>query len=230
MNLLLIEDDLNICDLISLYIKKNGWHIRFETDGHKGLAAYYDDEPDLVIIDIMLPEINGLEVCKEIRQDDQLMPILMLTGKGETEDIVKGLETGADDYLVKPFDPHELMARIKSLARRSFPFAGDQGGFTYGNTVVHLETQSLTIQDEPVSCAPRELMLLQFLVRYQEQTLSRAQILDQIWGKSFEGDPRTVDVHMKRIREKLRKHGSDWHLITVRGVGYRLETKGGLDE
>lgn len=229
MNILLIEDDLNICDLITLYIDRQSWQIRFETDGHAGLSAYYDDEPDLVIIDIMLPEINGLDVCREIRQDDPLIPILMLTGKGETEDIVKGLETGADDYLVKPFDPNELMARLRSLARRTMPFAGDQKVLCHGNTGVHMDAQILTIKGEPVPCAPRELMLLDFLARYQGQTISRTQILDHIWGREFEGDPRTVDVHMKRIRQKLREHGSDWQLITVRGIGYRMETKGGLD-
>ncbi|ADH98188.1 response regulator transcription factor [Salisediminibacterium selenitireducens] len=224
MHVLIIEDDANIAELVSLYMEKEGWRVTIASDGEEGLSCYYDSEPDLLIVDIMLPEVNGLDICRDVRQDDRLVPILILTGKGETDDIVRGLDAGADDYLVKPFEPKELLARVKSLLRRSFPYAGSTTFFTAGNTSLSPEQHEWRINGELIAAAPREIRVLSLLVHCKGQTLSREQILDPVWGKDFDGDPRTVDVHMKRIREKLRTFESDWSLVTVRGVGYRIET------
>ena len=224
MHVLIIEDDANIAELVSLYMEKEGWRVTIASDGEEGLGRYYDNEPDLLIVDIMLPEVNGLDICREVRRDDRLVPILILTGKGETDDIVRGLDAGADDYLVKPFEPKELLARVKSLFRRSFPYAESTASFTAGNTSLSPDQHEWRINGELIAAAPREIRVLSLLMHCEGQTLSREQILDPVWGKDFDGDPRTVDVHMKRIREKLRKHESDWSLLTVRGVGYRLET------
>ncbi|WP_444685321.1 response regulator transcription factor [Alkalicoccus luteus] len=220
--LLMVEDDAHICELVSLYTDKAKLELITAADGEAGLAAYYDEEPDLVLLDIMLPERSGWELCREIRKDNPLLPILMLTGRGEADDIVRGLDIGADDYVVKPFDPNELMARIHALLRRAHPFSTGSL-LSSGRLQVDMQNRELTAAGEKLLFPPRELELLAFFMQYSGQTLTREQLLDAVWGRDFDGDPRTVDVHVKRIRRRLDTVESGVQLVTVRQAGYRLE-------
>ncbi|MFD1739592.1 response regulator transcription factor [Bacillus salitolerans] len=224
VNILVIEDDPYIGELIILYAEKNKYTVSIANDGMKGLEMYYDNPPDLVILDIMIPEMNGWEVCKEIRRFDQT-PIIMLTGRGESYDKLKGFNLGTDDYLVKPFDPNELMARIKALLKRTNPML-------HTNEVIDLPLLKINLKEYMVICKncevvlpPKEMELLYFLASYPNQVFTRQQLLEKIWGFDFEGDPRTVDVHIKRIREKLGDSSPFWEVKTIRGVGYKFEVK-----
>ena len=219
---LLIEDDPNITELLRLYLERTGFRVLEARDGDSGLAFYYDEKPGLILLDIMLPERDGWEVCRFIRLDDRKIPILMLTGKGESEDVVKGLELGADDYIIKPFDPNEVVARMRAVSRRSGHISMEQT----------IEMEELTIwvneyrvfsKGSEVVMAPREFEMLVYFAEHPGQVLSREQVLDTIWGEDFSGDERTVDVHVKRVREKLRQAGSPWTFTAVRGIGYRFE-------
>ncbi|RIK43034.1 MAG: DNA-binding response regulator [Chloroflexi bacterium] len=222
MNVLVIEDDPDICELITLYAEKSGYTVNIAHNGVQGLAMFYDHLPALVILDIMLPELDGWEVCQEIRRFSNT-PVIMLTAKGESYDKLKGFALGTDDYLVKPFDPNELMARIKAVLRRANPlFAADE--------IVELPSLKIDLQQYKVTCdtqeiglPPKEMELLYFLAAHDNQVFTRQQLLDQIWGWDFEGDPRTVDVHIKRIREKLGDANPHWQVKTIRGVGYKFE-------
>ncbi|MFT8323305.1 MAG: response regulator transcription factor [Bacillus sp. (in: firmicutes)] len=222
VNILVIEDDPYICDLITLYAEKIGYIVRIANDGLTGLEMFYDFPTDLVILDIMLPKMNGWDVCKEIRRFDKT-PIIMLTGRGESYDKLKGFNLGTDDYLVKPFDPNELMARIKAVLRRA--------NLTLNaNEIIELPLLNINLQQYKVTCEkkeiilpPKEMDLLYFLASHSNQVFTRQQLVDQIWGLDFEGDPRTVDVHIKRIREKLGDSNPYWKVKTIRGVGYKFE-------
>jgi len=222
VNILVIEDDPNICDLIILYVEKNGYIVSIANDGIKGLELFYDCPPDLVILDIMMPEMDGWDVCKEIRRIDKT-PVIMLTGKGENGDKLKGFDLGTDDYLVKPFDPNELMARIKAVLRRANPMLD-------ANEIIELPLLNINLKEYKVICdqqeielPPKEMKLLYFLALHANQVFTRQQLLDQLWGRDFEGDPQTVDVHIKRIREKLGDSNPYWKVKTIRGVGYKFE-------
>jgi DNA-binding response OmpR family regulator len=222
VKVLVIEDDPYICDLIILYAEKSGYIVSTANDGVKGLEMFCDSHPDLVILDIMMPEMDGWEVCKEIRRIDKT-PVIMLTGKGENCDKLKGFDLGTDDYLVKPFDPNELMARIKALLRRTNPMLD-------ANETIELPLLNINLQQYKVICGkheivlpPKEMKLLYYLALHSNQVFTRQQILDQIWGWDFEGDPKTVDVHIKRIREKLGDSNPYWRVKTIRGVGYKFE-------
>lgn len=225
IKVLTIEDDANIAELIQLYIEKVGFSSITAFDGEEGLEKFYNESPDCIILDLMLPKINGWEVCKIIRMEDKKIPIIMLTGKGETYDIVNGLEIGADDYIVKPFDPNELIARVKTVIRRTILSNNVTDILQFDNIIINLKEYRVLIGGKQVLMAPREMELLYFLALNSNQVLSRRQLLDKIWGYDYEGDPRTVDVHIKRIRDKLSAHGAKWSVATIRGVGYRFEEK-----
>lgn len=225
IKVLIIEDDPNIVDLIQLYIEKFGFTAITASDGEKGVEQFYNQSPDCIILDLMLPKMNGWEVCKMIRLEDKQIPIIMLTGKGETDDIIKGLDIGADDYIVKPFDPNELMARVKSALRRTILSESEKDNLYFGNIVLNIKEYRVLIDDQPVTMAPKEMELFYYLAMNPNQVITRHQLLDRIWGYDFQGDPRTVDVHIKRIRDKLVAHHADWSVVTIRGVGYRFEEK-----
>ena len=186
---------------------------------------FYNESPDCIILDLMLPKMNGWEVCKMIRLEDKQVPIIMLTGKGESYDIVKGLEMGADDYVVKPFDPNELMARIKTVLRRTILSESEKDRLQFANIVINIKEYRVLIDGNEVMMAPREMQLFYYLAMNPNQVISRQQLLDRIWGYDFNGDPRTVDVHIKRIRDKLSANNAYWSVITIRGIGYRFEEK-----
>ncbi|PYZ94799.1 DNA-binding response regulator [Salipaludibacillus keqinensis] len=225
VKILTIEDDPNITDLIGMYVEKMGFEPFHAADGSEGLEMYYDLSPDCIILDLMLPEIDGWEVCRMIRLDDPHIPILMLTGKGESYDIVKGLEMGADDYIVKPFDPNELSARVKAALRRSGHAVQQKEQLKFSNLMMNMSEFRILVDDQEVLMAPRETELLYYFASHPNQVLSRQQLLDNVWGYEFDGDPRTIDVHIKRIRDKLHHHGARWSVKTIRGVGYRFEEK-----
>lgn len=224
VNILLIEDDPDICELITLYAEKSGYRVSVAHDGIKGLNLFYDTPPDLVILDIMLPEMNGWEVCKEIRRCEKT-PVIMLTGKGENRDKLKGFDLGADDYLVKPFDPGELMARIKAVLRRANPLFDADAIIEFPLLKIDLQHYQVTCETQEIVFPPKEMEVLYFLASHANHVFTRQQLLDQLWGWDFEGDPRTVDVHIKRIREKVGDSNLYWKVKTIRGVGYKFEVK-----
>ncbi|MGM0875729.1 MAG: response regulator transcription factor [Bacillota bacterium] len=222
VKVLVIEDDPYICELITLYAEKSGYIVSNANDGITGLEMYYNSPPDLVILDIMLPGMDGWEVCKEIRRLDKT-PIIMLTGKGESYDKLKGFNLGTDDYLVKPFDPNELIARIKAVLRRANPMLHANEIIELPLLKINLKQYKVTCEKQEIVLPPKEMELLYFLALHPNQVFTRHQLLEQIWGLDFEGDPRTVDVHIKRIRDKLGDSNSYWKVKTIRGVGYKFE-------
>jgi DNA-binding response OmpR family regulator len=222
VKILVIEDDPYICELIMLYADKNGYIVSVANDGIKGLEMFYDHSPSLVILDIMMPEMDGWEVCKEIRRFDKT-PIIMLTGKGESYDKLKGFDLGTDDYLVKPFDPNELMARVKAILRRAHPMLDANEIIDLPLLKINLKEYKVMCQNQEMVLPPKEMEMLYFLALHPNQVFTRQQLLEQIWGLDFEGDPRTVDVHIKRVREKLGDSNPYWTVKTIRGVGYKFE-------
>ncbi|MBL0385583.1 response regulator transcription factor [Tumebacillus sp. ITR2] len=222
IKILVMEDDPYICDLIMLYAEKAGYIVNVANDGMKGVEMFYDSLPDLVILDIMMPELDGWEVCKEIRKFNKT-PVIMLTGKGENCDKLKGFELGTDDYLVKPFDPNELLARMKAVLRRVNPMLDANEVVDLPLLRIDLHQYKVTNADQEVVLPPKEMDLLYFLASHPNQVFTRQQLLNELWGLDFEGDPRTVDVHIKRIREKLGNPNSYWVVKTIRGVGYKFE-------
>ncbi|OIJ14658.1 DNA-binding response regulator [Anaerobacillus alkalilacustris] len=224
LKLLVVDDDPNICELIRLYCEKEGYVVKIAYSGTEGLNTFFDDAFDLLILDIMLPGLDGWELCKEIRSSFKT-PIIMLTGKGESYDIIKGLDLGADDYVVKPFDPNELIARVKAVLRRYNVLNSEQEIISFPTLVIDMKQYKVRSYEEEITLPPKEIELLFFLAANANRVFTRQQLLDQIWGYDFEGDPRTVDVHIKRIREKLGKKAIDWELKTLRGIGYKFEVK-----
>lgn len=225
IKILTIEDDPNIVELIQLYMEKMGFSFTAAYDGEEGLEKFYNESPNCILLDLMLPKMNGWEVCKMIRIENKQVPIIMLTGKGESYDIVQGLDMGADDYIVKPFDPNVLMARVKSVLRRTILSDSEKDNLQFSNIVINMKEYRVLIDGKQVTLAPREMELFYYLAMNPNQVISRQQLLDRIWGYEFDGDPRTVDVHIKRIRDKLVANNADWSVITIRGVGYRFEEK-----
>jgi DNA-binding response OmpR family regulator len=221
--ILIIEDDPYICELIGLYLDREGFVYTAAGDGEDGLALFASEPPDLVVLDLMLPGLDGWSVCRRIRQDSRT-PVLMLTGKGESYDKLKGFELGADDYLVKPFDPKELIARIKAILRRTKPeFAREP--IRHHDLLVDPERYVVVCGSTEMTLPPKEMELLHVLAATPNRVFTREQLLDRVWGYDFDGDPRTVDVHIKRLREKIG--GSDLYRIeTIRGVGYKFEVTG----
>lgn len=224
--ILIADDDANIAELISLYLMKEGYETRKAGDGREALRMVQSFNPDLIILDIMMPEMDGYEVCREVRKNSTT-PIIMLTAKGETFDKVLGLELGADDYMVKPFDTKELVARVKAVLRRLENKESNAKKLSFENLVINLSNYSVTYLGKTVEMPPKELELLFYLASHPNQVFTREQLLNQIWGYEYYGDTRTVDVHIKRIREKLgsEEEHQKWSIKTVWGVGYKFEVK-----
>lgn len=227
--ILIVDDEINICELLNLYLKKEGYDTVCAHDGEDAVAKFFSDTFDLVLLDIMLPKKDGWDVCREIRKTSKV-PIIMLSAKGETFDKVLGLELGADDYVTKPFDSKELVARIKSVIRRTKDsadavLAEDAQEVEHENLYVSLTNYKLRIKGQDVDAPPKEIELLYHLAKNPNRVYTRDQLLDEIWGFKYFGDSRTVDVHIKRIREKLEGASDKWTVKTVWGVGYKFETR-----
>ncbi len=226
LKILVADDDSNICELVRLYLEKEGFHVLLANDGQQALHTFSREKPNLVILDIMMPYMDGYQVCKEIRKDSQV-PIIFLTAKGEVFDKVLGLELGADDYMVKPFDMKELIARIKAVLRR-FEQEKDVEQVqqvSYDNITINLSNYQLILAGQVYEIPPKELELLFFLASNPNKVFTRDQLLSSVWGYDYFGDSRTVDVHIKRIREKIEGKGTNWSLKTVWGVGYKFEVR-----
>ena len=225
--ILVADDDLNICELLRLYLEKEGFEVVMAHDGEEAVAKFESEKPSLILLDIMMPKLDGWQVCRQIRQKSDC-PIIMLTAKGETFDKVLGLELGADDYVVKPFYTKEIVARIKAVLRRSGP-AGNTTGevkeVSYDKLTVNMTRYELKVDGKVVDAPPKELELLFHLASNPNRVFTRDQLLDEVWGFEYYGDSRTVDVHIKRLREKLEGVSDQWSLKTVWGVGYKFEVK-----
>lgn len=227
--ILVVDDDNNIAELISLYLMKECYETAIAEDGESAVEMVDSFKPDLILLDLMLPGIDGYEVCRRVRRTGQI-PIIMLSAKGETFDKVLGLELGADDYMVKPFDSKELVARVKAVLRRNKPAepatpsapAAKEDTVSYPDLVVSLADYSVVYMGESVDMPPKELELLYYLASHPNHVFSRDKLLDQIWEYDYVGDSRTVDVHIKRLREKIHDH-EKWSIATVWGVGYKFE-------
>jgi DNA-binding response OmpR family regulator len=225
--ILIIDDDINICELLRLYLEKDGFEVDVITDGLKAIDAFNATQPNLVLLDIMLPGMDGWQICREIRKDSQT-PIIMLTAKGETFDKVLGLELGADDYITKPFETKEVVARIKAVLRRvssQNPAIDTIKEVSFDKLYINLTNYELKVNDETIDTPPKELELIFHLASNPNRVYTRDQLLDEVWGFEYYGDSRTVDVHVKRLREKLEGVSDKWDLKTVWGVGYKFETK-----
>ena len=228
--ILIVDDDENIAELISLYLTKECFDTLMVHDGEKALIAFDSYQPDLILLDLMLPGIDGYQVCREIRARSGV-PIIMLSAKGEVFDKVLGLELGADDYIMKPFDSKEMVARVRAVLRRyqAAPRAESASSVkekrvSYPGIIINLTNYSVMVDGQTVDMPPKELELLYFLASSPNQVFTREQLLDQIWGYEYIGDTRTVDVHIKRLREKIKDHDT-WSLSTVWGIGYKFEVK-----
>ena len=226
--ILVVDDDLNICELLKLYLENEGYTAYVANDGKTAVDMFNDKLPDLVLLDIMLPKMDGWQVCREIRKTSSV-PIIMLTAKGETFDKVLGLEPGADDYVTKPFDSKEVMARIKAVLRRSKGegdnAANEKKVVKYDKLEINIENYELKVDGKVVDTPPKELELIYHFASNPNRVYTRDQLLDEVWGFDYYGDSRTVDVHVKRLREKLEGVSDKWSLKTVWGVGYKFETK-----
>ena len=219
--IMIVDDDENIVKLISLYLRKEGYESLEYFDGKTALDAFAKEAPDLVILDLMLPEMDGYDICKEIRRISNI-PIIMVTAKGETFDKVLGLELGADDYIVKPFEGKELTARVKAVLRRYQFDKGSNREIVYPNIGINLSNYSLNYHGQKLNLPPKELELLYFLASNPNRVYTRDQLLDKIWGYDYIGESRTVDVHIKRLREKLNRD-DPWEIKTIWGVGYKFD-------
>jgi DNA-binding response OmpR family regulator len=218
--ILVVDDEKNICELLRLYLEKEGYEVVVSYDGKDAIEKQKTWDPDLILLDLMIPVIDGWEVCRLIRERSDV-PIIMLTAKGETFDKVMGLELGADDYIVKPFDMKEVLARIKAVLRRSSQM--DEGEINYDKLSVSIVDYRLKVDGIVVDTPPKELELLYHLAKNPNRVFTRDQLLDEVWGFDYYGDSRTIDVHIKRLREKLDNVSDEWSLKTVWGVGYKFE-------
>ncbi len=223
--ILVVDDDLNICELLRLYLEKDGYTVAIANDGVTAVTMFQEESPDLVLLDIMLPRLDGWQVCREIRKFSD-NPIIMLTAKGEVFDKVLGLELGADDYVVKPFDTKEIIARVKAVLRRAAKNPVDEvKEVHYDKLSINLTNYELKVNGKQVDTPPKEMELIFHLAKNPNRVFTRDQLLDEVWGFDYYGDSRTVDVHVKRLREKLEGVSDKWELRTVWGVGYKFETK-----
>lgn len=229
--ILIVDDDANIAELISLYLTKECFDTLIVNDGEEAIEQFGIYQPNLILLDLMLPGIDGYEVCREVRKTS-MVPIIMLSAKGEIFDKVLGLELGADDYMIKPFDSKELVARVKAVLRRFQPapqpvqeVEAQKGDFvSYPDLIVNQSNYSVSYYGEVIEMPPKELELFYFLAAHPNQVFTREQLLDHIWGYEYIGDTRTVDVHIKRLREKIKDHAA-WRLSTVWGIGYKFEVR-----
>ena len=222
---LIVDDDKNICELLRLYLEKDGYATVIANDGDEAVKAFNAQEPDIILLDVMLPKLDGWQVCREIRKTSQV-PIIMLTAKGETFDKVFGLELGADDYITKPFDAKEVVARIKAVMRRGVKAAENADKVVkYDKLVINLTNYELWVDGKQIDIPPKELELIYHLASNPNRVFTRDQLLDEVWSFDYYGDSRTVDVHVKRLREKLEGVSDKWSLKTVWGVGYKFEVR-----
>lgn len=223
--ILVVDDDQNICELLRLYLEKEGFHVGIANDGKRAIEIFDSENPDMVLLDIMLPELDGWQVCREIRKKSQC-PIIMLTAKGEVFDKVLGLELGADDYVVKPFEAKEVVARIKAVLRRIGKNSDELiKEVKFDKLSINLTNYELRVNGVQVDTPPKEMELIFHLASNPNRVFTRDQLLDEVWGFDYYGDSRTVDVHVKRLREKLEGVSEKWALKTVWGVGYKFEVK-----
>lgn len=224
--ILIVDDDENICELLNLYLKKDGFDTSIAYNGRQAVELAEKYNPDLILLDIMLPELDGWQVCREIRKKSEV-PIIMLTAKGETFDKILGLELGADDYVTKPFDTKEVVARIKAVLRRSNDNEKTEKKeeVRYDKLIINLTNYELVVDGKPIDTPPKELELIYHLASNPNRVYTRDQLLDEVWGFDYYGDSRTVDVHVKRLREKLEDVSDKWSLKTVWGVGYKFEVR-----
>lgn len=223
--ILVVDDDSNICELLRLYLEKDGYAVTIANDGEAALTAFKETSPALVLLDIMMPKLDGWQVCREIRKTAET-PIIMLTAKGEIFDKVLGLELGADDYVVKPFDAKEILARVKAVLRRTNVTPQNTvKEVSYDNLVINLTNYELRVRGSRVDAPPKEMELIYHLASNPNRVFTRDQLLDEVWGFDYYGDSRTVDVHVKRLREKLEGVSDKWELKTVWSVGYKFETR-----
>ena len=220
---LVVDDDKNICEVIKMYLENSGYHVKVANDGREAQEVFPNYKPDLVLLDVMLPYLDGIDVLKWIRRDSET-PVIMITAKGETFDKVLGLELGADDYIVKPFEPKELMARVKAVLRRYTSEGDSKETLSFDNLVIDINSYSVTYKGQEIKMPPKEFELLHFLASNKNRVFTREQLLCEVWGYDYPGDSRTVDVHVKRLREKVAG-GDTWQLETVWGVGYKFEVK-----
>ena len=227
---LVVEDDTNIAELLRLYLEKDGFDVLIAGDGQKGIDLALSEKPDIMLLDIMLPGKSGWQVCREVRKTSK-MPIIMLTAKGETFDKVSGLEMGADDYITKPFEVKELIARIHAVMRRADGNAAPpEKKLVYDKLVINLDSYELIVDGKKIDTPPKEMELLYHLAASPNRVFTRNQLLDEVWGFDYFGDSRTVDVHIKRLREKLEGVSDQWSLKTVWGVGYKFELNEPMDK
>jgi len=222
-NILIVDDDENIADIIKIYLENSGYSTRLSYDGKEAVGVFADYKPDLVLLDVMLPHMDGIDVLKAIRKDSDT-PVIMLTAKGETFDKVLALELGADDYVVKPFEPKELVARVKAVLRRYSADTSSKEELKFDNLVIDMNSYTVVYNGNEIKMPPKEFELLHYLANSKNRVFTREQLLCEVWGYDYPGDSRTVDVHVKRLREKLQG-GSNWQIETVWGVGYKFEVK-----
>ena len=228
ISVLIVEDDRNIAELLQMYLEKEGYAVTTANDGGQGLSKFRAIKPDLVLLDVMMPVMDGWSVCKAIRAESQT-PVIMLTAKGETEDKVNGLKLGADDYITKPFEMKEVLARIEAVLRRSSGITTEkkQRQIVFDKLVIDMDAFELLVNGKKVDTPPKEMELLFYLASSPNRVYTRNQLLDEVWGFDYFGDSRTVDVHVKRLREKLEGVSDRWSLKTVWGVGYKFEVLNG---
>ena len=227
VSILVVEDDRNIAELLQLYLEKEGYAVTTAFDGGQGLAKFQSIKPNLVLLDVMMPVMDGWAVCKAIRETDKT-PIIMLTAKSETDDKVHGLRSGADDYITKPFEMKEVLARIEAVLRRSTDAApaATARRLVFDKLVIDMDAFELIVDGKKIDTPPKEMELLFYLASSPNRVYTRNQLLDEVWGFDYFGDSRTVDVHVKRLREKLEGISESWCLKTVWGVGYKFEVTG----
>ncbi len=224
--ILVVDDEKNICDLLRMYLEKEGYAVVMAHNGIDAVNTFAAENPDLVLLDIMLPQLDGWQVCREIRKTSE-KPIIMLTAKDEVFDKVLGLELGADDYVTKPFDTKEIVARIKAVLRRTSAVKeADIKEVKYDKLSVNLTNYEMKVNDVVVDTPPKELELIYYLASNPDRVFTRDQLLDDVWGFDYYGDSRTVDVHIKRLRDKLKGVSDEWELRTIWSVGYKFETHG----
>ncbi len=224
VSVLVVEDDKNIRDLLQMYLEKEGYAVTVAADGGQGLTKFRAIKPDMVLLDVMMPVMDGWDVCKAIRAESQT-PVIMLTAKSETDDKVAGLKSGADDYITKPFEMKEVLARIEAVLRRSSGSGTEQATrrLIFDRLIIDMDAFELTVDGKKVDAPPKEMELLYYLASSPNRVYTRNQLLDEVWGFDYFGDSRTVDVHVKRLREKLEGVSEVWSLKTVWGVGYKFE-------
>ena len=225
-NVLIVEDEPPLVELLSYNLEKAGFQIHIARDGEEALLAVEERKPDLILLDWMLPYVSGIEICRRIRRNPETrnVPIIILTARGEEDDRIRGLEAGADDYVVKPFSPSELVARVRAVLRRTRP-AFDKDSLTYGDITMDLTTHRVSRNDEPVDLGPTEFGLLRFMMEHPGRVFSREQLLDSVWGHDTYIEPRTVDVHIRRLRKAMNLPGTTDLIRTVRSAGYALDLK-----